>query len=176
MLTSTADVVSDGKVVIFTYTLRTDEGELLDESEPGDPMAYLHGADNIVPGLEEHMNGKAMGARFDAIVQPTEGYGVRDDSAVRVIPREAFPEDAELEPGMELVIEDDEGDLTPIWIAEIRDDVVIVDLNHPLADQVLCFSVEILAIRDATPEELEHGHPHGLDGTGEDEDEDEDAE
>ncbi|MCB9701021.1 MAG: peptidylprolyl isomerase [Myxococcales bacterium] len=171
MLESTADVViRDGKVVIFNYVLRSDEGEVLDESEADDPMAYLHGADNIVPGLESQMSGRRVGDRFDAIVPPSEGYGVRDESAIRVIPREAFPEDADLAPGMELVVEDDEGDLTPIWIAELRDDVVIVDLNHPLADQTLCFTVEIIGIRDATESEIEHGHPHGVDGEELDED------
>ena len=88
--------VQDGKVVLVHYRLTLDGVDgVVDSTEGDEAMAYLHGADNIVPGLEEHMNGKAMGARFDAIVQPTEGYGVRDDTAVRVIPREAFPEDAE---------------------------------------------------------------------------------
>jgi FKBP-type peptidyl-prolyl cis-trans isomerase SlyD len=165
MLESTADVVSDGKVVIFNYTLRTDEGELLDASEPGSPLAYLHGAENIVPGLEAQMSGRKAGDAFDAVVAPEDGYGLREDPGLRAIPREAFPPEAELEPGMELVIEDDEGNLTPIWILELRDEVVIIDTNHPLADQTLHFSIEIVGIRDATASEVEHGHPHGVDGS-----------
>jgi FKBP-type peptidyl-prolyl cis-trans isomerase SlyD len=160
MLQSTADVVSDGKVISFNYTLRTEDGEVLDTSEPGEPLAYLHGAENIVPGLEEQLTGHKSGDSFDATVKPEDGYGVRDPEGLRPIPREAFPEDAELEAGMELVLEDDEGNLTPIWIVDIRDEVVIIDTNHPLADITLCFSIEIVGIRSATASELEHGHPH----------------
>jgi len=163
MLQSTADVVSDGKVISFNYTLRTEDGELLDASEPGAPLAYLHGAENIVPGLEEQLTGHAPGDSFEVKVSPENGYGTRDPQGLRPIPREAFPEDAQLEAGMELVIEDDEGELTPIWIVDIREDVVIIDTNHPLADITLCFSIELVGIRAATASELEHGHPHDED-------------
>ncbi len=160
MLQSTADVVSDGKVISFNYTLRTEDGEVLDASDAGEPLAYLHGAENIVPGLEEQLTGRKRGDAFEAKVKPEDGYGVRDPNGLRPIPREAFPEDAELEAGMELVVEDDEGNLTPIWIVDIREDMVIIDTNHPLADITLCFSIEIVDIRLATTSEIEHGHPH----------------
>jgi FKBP-type peptidyl-prolyl cis-trans isomerase SlyD len=160
------DMVRDGKVVVFNYTLRNDEGEVLDASEPGEPMAYLHGADNIVPGLEQEMAGKLLGAAFNVIVPPELGYGRREEPGLREIPREAFGEDSsELAAGMELLLEDDDGDLMPIWIAEVHPDKVIIDVNHPLADETLHFAVEILEIRDATESEIEHGHPHGVDGT-----------
>jgi len=159
-------MVRDGKVVVFNYTLRNDEGEVLDASEPGEPMAYLHGADNIVPGLEQEMAGKLLGAAFSVIVPPELGYGRREEPGLREIPRDAFGEDsAELAEGMELLLEDDDGDLMPIWIAEVHADKVIIDINHPLADETLHFAVEILEIRDATESEIEHGHPHGVDGT-----------
>jgi FKBP-type peptidyl-prolyl cis-trans isomerase SlyD len=159
-------MVRDGKVVVFNYTLRNDEGEVLDASEPGEPMAYLHGADNIVPGLEQEMAGKLLGAAFNVIVPPELGYGRREEPGLREIPREAFGEDSsELAAGMELLLEDDDGDLMPIWIAEVHPDKVIIDVNHPLADETLHFAVEILEIRDATESEIEHGHPHGVDGT-----------
>lgn len=171
MLQGSSEVVRDGKVVIFNYTLRNEEGEVLDASEPGDPMAYLHGAENIVPGLEEQMGGRVVGDRFTAIVPPELGYGVREEPGLRALPRAAFPDDAELVAGMELALEDDEGDVMPIWIADIREDAVIVDINHPLADQTLHFAIEIVGIRDASESEIEHGHPHGADGNDHDEDE-----
>ncbi|HRI06840.1 MAG TPA: peptidylprolyl isomerase [Nannocystaceae bacterium] len=165
------DSVRDGKVVLFNYTLRNDEGEVLDASDPGEPMAYLHGADNIVPGLESEMSGKSIGARFDVVVPPELGYGRREEPGLRAIPRDAFGDDMELAEGMELILEDDEGDLMPIWIAEVHADAVIVDVNHPLADETLHFAVEIVGIRDATESELEHGHPHGPGGVDEDDEE-----
>lgn len=174
MLQASSEVVRDGKVVIFNYTLRNDEGEVLDASEPGDPMAYLHGAENIVPGLEEKMGGRGIGDRFEAVVPPELGYGLREEPGLRALPRAAFPDEVDLVAGMELALEDDEGDIVPIWIADVREDAVIVDINHPLADQTLHFAIEIVAIRDASESELEHGHPHGVDGNdleGEDEEE-----
>ena len=174
MLQGSSEVVRDGKVVIFNYTLRNEEGEVLDASEPGDPMAYLHGAENIVPGLEEKMGGRVVGDRFEAIVPPELGYGLREEPGLRALPRAAFPDEVDLVAGMELALEDDEGDIVPIWIADVREDAVIVDINHPLADQTLHFAIEIVAIRDASESEIEHGHPHGVDGNdleGEDEDE-----
>ncbi|HGG56333.1 MAG TPA: peptidylprolyl isomerase, partial [Nannocystis exedens] len=134
MLQSSADVVSDGKVISFTYTLRTEGGELLDASEPGEPLAYLHGAENIVPGLEEQLSGHRSGDSFAVKVNPEDGYGRRNEAGLRPIPREAFPEGAELVEGMELVVEDNEGNERSIWIVDLREDVVIIDENHPLAD------------------------------------------
>ncbi len=163
MLQSSADVVSDGKVISFNYTLRTEEGELLDASEPGEPLAYLHGAENIVPGLEDQLSGHRSGDSFAVKVSPEDGYGKRSEPGLRPIPRDAFPEGAELEEGMELVVEDNEGNERPIWIVDLRDDVVIIDENHPLADVTLCFDVEIVDVRDATTSEIEHGHPHDED-------------
>ncbi len=154
-------VAADGLVVAFNYTLRNGEGAVLDASN-GDPMAYLHGHDNIVPGLERQIAGRSVGDRFTAVVPPEEGYGLKMPDALKDVPREAFGE-LPIEVGMDLATEV-EGQLVPFWIAEVGAEVVRVDFNHPLAGVTLNFEVEVVAIRPATAEELEHGHPHGLDG------------
>jgi FKBP-type peptidyl-prolyl cis-trans isomerase SlyD len=108
--------IADGKVVMFHYTLKNDAGEILDSSSGGDPMPYLHGAQNIVPGLERQMAGKAAGAKFQAVVPPEEGYGVREGDPQEV-PRQAFPPDVELAAGMQFLATDESGEQVPVWIA-----------------------------------------------------------
>jgi FKBP-type peptidyl-prolyl cis-trans isomerase SlyD len=151
--------IADGKVVMFHYTLKNDAGEILDSSSGGDPMPYLHGAQNIVPGLERQMAGKAAGAKFQAVVPPEEGYGVREGDPQEV-PRQAFPPDVELAAGMQFLATDESGEQVPVWIAKVSPDKVWVDQNHPLSDVTLHFDVEVVSIRDATAEEVAHGHPH----------------
>jgi FKBP-type peptidyl-prolyl cis-trans isomerase SlyD len=158
-----ADLVAAEKVVSFHYTLRDKDGAVLDASEGGEPMSYLHGAENIVPGLEQAMSNKKVGDKFDVTVAPKDGYGERVEGHA-VVPRSAFPDDVELEVGMRLVAEGEDGEAFPIWIAALAGDQVTIDPNHPLAGVELHFEVEIAAIRAATPEELEHGHPHGPGG------------
>jgi FKBP-type peptidyl-prolyl cis-trans isomerase SlyD len=157
------NVVADGKVVILNYTLKNTEGDLLDESTKDDPFPYLHGADNIVPGLERALTGKAVGASVEVKVEPKDGYGEREGGP-QPVPRSAFPPGVPVEEGMQFFAADGEGREMPIWIVGVQGDQVFVDGNHPLAGEVLHFSVEILGIRDATSEEKSHGHPHGVDG------------
>ena len=152
--------VADGQIVIIHYTLKNDQGDVLDSSSGADPLPYLHGAGNIVPGLENALSGKAVGETVDVVVSPEEGYGVRDPAAVQEVPREAFPEDAEVVPGVQFVMQDDGGQVIPVWVT-----AVVEDANHPLAGQALHFSVTIESLRDPTEEEKTHGHPHGLTGT-----------
>ncbi len=161
-----SNVVASGKVVLFRYTLTNDQGETLDSSDGGDPMPYLHGAGNIVPGLERQMTGKAVGARFQADVPPAEGYGVRDPDGAKVFERNLFPPGAHLAAGMQFMVQDQDGQHMPMWIISVGEDQVHVDFNHPLAGQALHFAVEIVSMRDATAEEIHHGHPHGPDGHG----------
>lgn len=156
--------IADGTVVEIEYILRKDDGEVLDQSRPGDPLAYLHGGGNIVPGLESALTGCAVGDRRDVRVSPAEGYGERQADATRRIPRKAFPPRMTLEVQAQLVLADEEGHRFPVWIAEIGPDVVVVDLNHPLAGVPLNFSVSVVSIRAASDEELAHGHPHGPGG------------
>jgi len=178
-LEQTQKIAAD-TVVGIHYTLTNDAGEVLDTSSGADPMFYLHGHDNIVPGLERKLSGQPIGAKMKVTVQPADGYGERDARGEQKVPREAFPPNVELEPGMQLALRDPSGEIVPLWVSKIENDVVHVDLNHPLAGEVLHFDVEIVSIRAATSEELQHGHPHGADGHeahdhgDEDEDEGED--
>ncbi len=158
-----SDAIFFNMVVNFHYKLRTTEGELLDASEKDEPMAYLHGAHNIVPGLEKAMVSKRVGDTFDVEVPAAEGYGERVDGTAEV-PRSEFPDDVELQAGMSLVAEGPEGQVMPLWIVKVTDDEVTVDPNHPLAGVDLHFEVEIVSMRAATEEELAHGHPHGPGG------------
>jgi FKBP-type peptidyl-prolyl cis-trans isomerase SlyD len=151
--------IADGKVVLFHYTLKNDAGETLDSSAGGEPMPYLHGASNIVPGLERQMSGKKAGDKFEAVVPPEEGYGVREGDA-QPVPRSAFPPNVDIQAGMQFMATDDDGNQIPVWIAKVSDESVWVDPNHPLADVTLHFDVEVTGVRDATDEEKEHGHPH----------------
>jgi FKBP-type peptidyl-prolyl cis-trans isomerase SlyD len=155
--------VVDGKVVSLEYVLRDDEGEVLDQSEPGDPLLYLHGAENIVPGLERALTGRRVGDALDVVVEPESAYGPREGGLVEVS-RDAFPADAELEVGQEIAAELDDGTEIPYWIIEVHDDRIVVDPNHPLAGVTLHFAVKVVDIRDASKDELDHGHPHGPDG------------
>lgn len=157
--------IADDLVVGLRYTLRNDAGETLDRSEDDDPLQYLHGHENIVPGLERALTGKVVGDKLVVVVSPEEGYGTRDAAGERKVPRNAFPEDVELEVGMELVMEDTStGDEQPFWVKSVGKDVVTIDMNHPLAGVQLHFDVEVLSVRPATAEELDHGHPHGPGG------------
>ncbi|MCA9494678.1 MAG: peptidylprolyl isomerase [Myxococcales bacterium] len=149
-------------VVTIHYILRDDDGDVIDASEAGEPMIYLHGHENIVPGLEKQLEGKKVGDKLTAVVEPEDGYGEPSVAELEPLPREAFPED--IEAGMQFMVEDDDGDLCPVWIVEFDDEVVHVDLDHPLAGVRLHFEVEIVEIRPATKEELAHGHVHGEHG------------
>ena len=159
------ETVMDGVVVLLHYTLKNDEGEVLDSSADADPLPYLHGASNIVPGLENALTGKALGEKLEVRVSPEEGYGLRDPDRVVKAPRDAFPPDAEVSVGEQFVMQTEDGHPVPVWVIEASDDEVTLDANHPLAGKALNFAIEITGIRDATDEEKAHGHPHGLTGT-----------
>lgn len=156
--------VKADKVISVHYTLTNEQGNVLDTSRDEDPLPYLHGHGNIVPGLEAGLEGQKVGYRGDISVTPEQGYGDRNGVDPQSVPRDAFPPDFELEEGMQFVVENDEGEHIPVWCVGTADDHVLLDSNHPLAGENLHFNVEIIAIRDATAEELEHGHPHGLNG------------
>jgi FKBP-type peptidyl-prolyl cis-trans isomerase SlyD len=156
--------IADGKVVVLHYTLRNDAGEVIDSSDGDEPMAYLHGAHNIVPGLERALAGKSPGYVSKVTVAAVDGYGERVDVPAQSVPRAAFPPHLELEPGMRFTAQGPDDQYVPIWIVAIEDDKVRVESQHPLAGATLHFDVEVLEVRDATSEELEHGHPHGPDG------------
>ena len=158
-------VVSEGKVVVFHYTLTTDDGEQVETSKGKDPLPYLHGASNIVPGLEKEMEGKSAGDTFKATVVPAEGYGERQGPGPQSVDRSEFPDNVELYEGMAFTAQAEGGQEVPLWIDRIEGDQIFVDRNHPLAGETLNFEVEIVSVRDATDEEIAHGHAHGPTGT-----------
>lgn len=142
------------------YTLTTPEGQVIDSSAGGTPLTYLHGANNIVPGLEGKLTGHVVGDRIQAIVPPSEGYGERTGPGPQAVPRDRFPAGEELHAGMQILAQGPDGQPFPLWIAKVEQDNVYVDHNHPLAGVTLHFDVEVTGIRAATAEELAHGHPH----------------
>ena len=154
------EIIGQGKVVTFHYTLRDNDGEELDSSAGRDPLEYLHGAGNIVPGLERQMEGQVVGYSAKLTVVPDEGYGERSDEAVHEVPRSQFPEEVELQPGMMFGVQGPEGQVTPAWVEAVADESVTLDFNHPLAGKTLHFEVTVEALRDATEDEKTHGHPH----------------
>ncbi|MBL6749355.1 MAG: peptidylprolyl isomerase [Nevskia sp.] len=155
--------IADRCVASFHYTLTNDKGEVLDSSSGREPLAYLHGAGNIVPGLEKAMSGRAMGDKFAVDVTPEEGYGVHDPNLVQVVPKSAFRGAGELRPGMQFRADSSRGPMSVV-ITAIRGEEVTVDGNHPLAGATLHFQIEVTEVRQASSEELTHGHVHGPGG------------
>ncbi|QJW90646.1 peptidylprolyl isomerase [Spirosoma taeanense] len=151
--------ITKHKVAAIHYTLRDDAGNVLDSSEGRDPLYYLHGEGNLIPGMEEGLEGKAKGDKANIDVSPEKGYGRRNPQLVEEVPKRAFGGQP-IEVGMQF--ETNEGDL--ITVTQVGQDTVTVDANHPLADQNLHFDVEVMEVRDATPDELAHGHVHGPGG------------
>ena len=152
--------IDSGMVVTLEYTLKDDDGEVLDASGGAEPLVYLHGADNIVAGLENALVGKTVGDKLAVAVTPEDGYGPRDEAGVQEVPRKAFEEGADVEVGALFMTEDDSGNPIPFWITAAGEKTVVVDLNHPLAGETLHFDVEVVGLREALEEELTHGHPH----------------
>jgi FKBP-type peptidyl-prolyl cis-trans isomerase SlyD len=155
--------IEKNRVVQIHYTLRDDQGVVIDSSSGRDPLTYLHGQGNIIPGLEQALAGKAAGDSFDVTVPPAEGYGQRDDRLVQIIPRSKFAEGAELAPGMQVRASGPQG-ARLVMITKVERDFVTVDANHPLAGRMLHFSVEVAAVRKASHDEVTHGHAHGPGG------------
>lgn len=152
--------IADNCVVTMHYTLTNGKGQVIDSSRQGDPLPYLHGAGNIVPGLEKELLDLEPGATVKVIVQPEEAYGPVFEEAVQTIPKDAFQGVDEIEPGMQFQAQGPEGQVQLITVKEIEEDGIVVDGNHPLAGQVLHFDVEIVEVREATDEEKDNGHPH----------------
>ncbi|MGV9664824.1 FKBP-type peptidyl-prolyl cis-trans isomerase [Nocardia niigatensis] len=155
--------IAADKVVSIEYTLKADDGEVLDTSVGEAPLVYLHGADNIVPGLEQALEGKSTGDELVVVVEPEDAYGEYLAELVSAVPRDMFQGVDELEPGMEFHAEAPDGDSQIVTVRQIDGDEVTIDANHPLAGQRLHFTVKVVDIRDASEDELAHGHPHGED-------------
>lgn len=155
--------VANDTVVKFNYTLTNDKGEMLDQSR-GEPLAYLHGHHNIIPGLEKQMTGKSAGDKFAATVAPEEAYGEYIAEAVQEVPRANFQGVDNIEVGMQFQSQTDDGQVMLVTVKDVNDELVVVDGNHPLAGATLTFDVEIVEVRAATADEIAHGHAHGVGG------------
>lgn len=150
--------IAEDTVVSFDYTLRNSEGEVIDTSDGREPLSYLHGHDNIVPGLEKAMEGSSEGEELSVTVKPEDGYGPYREELVQTVPREIFSGVDQVEPGMRFQAQSDAGPMV-VTVKEVGDEEVTVDGNHVLAGQDLNFDVAIRDVRSATPEEVEQGQP-----------------
>ena len=156
--------IKQNSVVTMHYELKDATGEVLDSSREQEPLVYLHGASNIIVGLEEQLEGKQVGDTITATVPPEKGYGVPVEALVQQVPTEAFGDEiAQIEVGMRFQAETEQGPV-PVIVTAIEDGVVTVDGNHPLAGKELHFECSITEVRPASSEEIEHGHVHGAGG------------
>jgi FKBP-type peptidyl-prolyl cis-trans isomerase SlyD len=155
--------ISDNKVVSIHYTLTNNKGEVLDSSSGKAPLSYLHGKNNIISGLENALSGKAVGDKFNISIPPEEAYGKHDKSLIQTIPKSVFQGVEAIEPGMQFQAKSDHGTQI-VTITKVDGDKITVDGNHALAGETLTFDVEVTNIREATKEELQHGHVHGPEG------------
>ncbi len=155
--------IGKGCVVRMNYTLRDESGVTIESSEGREPLTYLHGLGHLIPGLEKTLDGSQAGLKATVTVRPQDAYGEKDPQAVIRAERSDFPEGLTLEPGVEVQAETPDGPITFIVMSLEGDDVVL-DANHPLAGKTLTFDVEVLEVREATADELAHGHVHGPGG------------
>jgi FKBP-type peptidyl-prolyl cis-trans isomerase SlyD len=152
-------IVKNDQVVSMEYTLRVD-GKVLDSSDGQEPLEFLTGAQNIISGLEREMMGMKIGESRDIVVAPADGYGEMDEGAFMDVPKSQFPKDMPLQAGIEMQVTDQDGNPMYARIESVEEDMVTLNFNHPLAGRELHFTVKVVGLRDATAEELEHGHAH----------------
>ncbi|MFO7808922.1 peptidylprolyl isomerase [Guyparkeria sp.] len=155
--------VQNDHVVSIDYTLKNDAGEVMDSSEQTGPLAYLHGHQNIIPGLEKALDEKAVGDTLSVSIEPADAYGERNEEMIQTVPRSMFQGVDEIEPGMRFQAQT-EGGVTVVTIKDVNGDEITLDGNHELAGETLHFDVEIKDVRPASEEEMEHGHVHGPGG------------
>ena len=155
--------ITDNKVVQMHYELKNDQGQVLDSSKGKDPMAYIHGKGNIIPGLEKELLNKTKGDKINTVVGPAEAYGIKDDQKIIKVAKKQFQGDSALEIGMQIQGET-QGKMEVGTVEKIEGEEVTLNFNHPLAGETLHFDVEVVEVRDATEEDLSHGHVHGVGG------------
>ena len=166
-MTSDSTTIGDDSVVSFHYTLRDDTGTFNERSEGGSPVVYMHGRNNIVPGLEKELAGKKSGDKFTATIAPEQGYGLRNETAVQRVPLKHLATRGPVAAGQMVVVNTREGG-RQARVLKVGHFNVDLDLNHPLAGRTLTFDIEVVDVRAATDEELAHGHAHGPGGHGHD--------
>lgn len=152
------------KVITINYTLKDKEGNLLDSTDNGGPFSFITGNMQVLPGLEEALVSMIIGSKKNIKLAAADAYGEYDENAIQKVNRSLFPEEAELETGMTYFAHSSEGQHIQFVITKIENDDITVNFNHPLAGKNLEFDVELLDVRDATPEEISHGHVHGPGG------------
>ena len=153
--------IEDHAVVLIHYVLTNDDNEVLDSSEGQEPLAYLHGTGHLIPGLEAQLLGKAAGDKLEVKVEPEDGYGEFNEEMVQTIPRNVFEGVETIEPGMQFQTANEDGSAgQTVTVVSAEKDEVTIDGNHPLAGLTLHFAVDIVEVREASAEELEHGHVH----------------
>jgi FKBP-type peptidyl-prolyl cis-trans isomerase SlyD len=155
--------IAADRVVLIHYTLKDDSGAVIDSSAGGEPLAYIQGHGNLVAGLEKALEGKQGGNNVAVSVPPADGYGTHDASLIQRVPKRAMQGSGEIKKGMQFQARTDDG-MRLFTVTAIVGDMVTLDGNHPLADKTLHFDVQVVSVRDATSEELEHGHVHGVGG------------
>ena len=156
--------LAQNKAITFNYTLKDDKGNILDTTKGSSPFSFLSGNSQILPKLEDALNGMLLGSKKIVKIDAADAYGEYNEEAVQKVERTNFPKDAELQPGMQFVTNSPDGHQMPFIISEIKEDNITIDFNHPLAGKNLEFDVELLDVRDATAEEIAHGHIHGQGG------------
>jgi FKBP-type peptidyl-prolyl cis-trans isomerase SlyD len=155
--------ITADRVVTIHYTLKDDGGAVLDSSAGGEPLAYIQGHGNLVSGLEKALEGKQDGNTLSVVIPPEEGYGERDEKLIQRVPKRSLQGSGEIKKGMQFQARTDDG-MRLFTVTGVIGDMVSLDGNHPLADQTLHFDVKVVSVREATSEELEHGHVHGAGG------------
>lgn len=155
--------IEKNKVVSIDYTLTDGEGTVIDSSNGKDPLKYIHGIGALIPGLEKELEGKETGTKLDVTINPEDGYGHRNEELLQAIPKAQFPPEPAPQVGMQFQANGPQGPIL-VTIVKVEAEQVIVDGNHPLAGVILNFNVEVKEIREATAEELDHGHVHGPGG------------
>lgn len=155
--------ITKNHVVTINYTLKDDDGNILDSSEQLGPLNYIHGHGHIIPGLESALDGKAKGEKLNVSVKPEEGYGERMDQLIQAVPKDQFDDADTVQVGSQFQVDTEHGPMI-LTVIEIKDAEFVLDGNHPLAGMHLHFDVEVVDMREATEQELDHGHVHGPHG------------
>ncbi|HEY0634191.1 MAG TPA: peptidylprolyl isomerase [Gammaproteobacteria bacterium] len=155
--------ISAQKVVSIDYTLTNDKGEVVDTSQGHEPLVYIQGIGNLIPGLEQALEGRAAGDTLQVSVSPEQAYGDRDAELTQAVPRKMFENADEIQVGMQFQTMSEHGHQV-VTVIGVDAETITVDANHPLAGETLHFDVKVIEVRDATPEELDHGHVHGEGG------------
>lgn len=153
-------MIGQNSVVSMHYTLKNDNGDVMDSSEGKPPMVYLHGANNLIPGLEAELTGKTTGATFSATISPEQAYGEFSQELIQVISKSMFQGVESIEVGMSFIAQGDGGAQRQVRVTAVDGDDITIDANHPLAGQTLHFDVEVVEVREGTAQEIEHGHVH----------------